>query len=130
MKANAKAERLAFALRFREEKVATDVDDALSALRNARDRIKAAAKSLRLAQTLLRGEKLRLDLGATSVLFVNLRERNAVEAEALLIRARADYEKAWAFYRWATGSWATDPIGRNGGSGTLQAGGVRRHNVP
>ncbi len=111
VEANAKAERLAFTLRYREEQVATDVDNALSALGRAKERIQAAAHSLRLARTLLKGEQIRFDLGATSVLFINLRERNAVEAEALLIRARTDYEKAWAFYRWARGSWGVNTTG-------------------
>jgi outer membrane protein TolC len=45
-------------------------------------------------------------MGATSVLFVNLRERNAVDAETQWIRAQADYHKARAFYQWAIGAWA------------------------
>lgn len=117
LEANAKAERLALTVKFREAQVTTDVDNALSALARAKERIEAAAQSLRLARTLQKGEQVRFDLGATSVLFVNLRERNAVDAEALLIRARADYEKAWAFYRWATGTWAANTDGRNRGSG-------------
>lgn len=112
LEANARAERLALTLRYREAQAATDVDNALSALSRAKERIRASAHSLRLARTLLKGEEVRFDLGATSMLFVNLRQRNAVEAEALLIQARADYEKAWAFYRWAAGTWATSTGGR------------------
>jgi outer membrane protein TolC len=113
LEANAKAERLAFKLKFREVQVVTEVDNALSALERAKERIQVAAQSLRLARRLLKGEQARFDLGATSLLFVNLRERNAVDAQALLIQARVDYEKAWAFYRWATGAWAGSPRGHN-----------------
>lgn len=104
--ATAKAQRYALMLKFREEQVATDVDNALSALARAKERIQAASRSLRLARTLLEGEQKRFELGATNVLFVNLRERNAVDAETRVIQARADYEKARAFYRWASGTWA------------------------
>ena len=41
----------------------------------------AAVESLRLAKTLEEGERFRFSLGATSVLFVNLRERNSVDSE-------------------------------------------------
>ncbi len=113
LEANAMAERLAFKLKFREMEVVTDVDNALSGLERAKERIQAAAQSLRLARRLLKGEQARFDLGATSLLFVNLRERNAVDAQAMLIQVRLDYEKAWAFYRWATGTWAESTRGRN-----------------
>lgn len=106
MQANAKAERFALMLKYREEQVAIDMDNALSALARAKERIQAATRSLRLARTLLKGEQKRFDLGATNILFVNLRERNAVDTETRLIQTRADYEKAWAFYRWASGTWA------------------------
>ena len=71
----------------------------------ASERIAAAGQSLQLARTLEEGERFRFSVGATSVLFVNLRERNAVDSEAQLIRTQADYHKAHAFYQWAIGSW-------------------------
>jgi hypothetical protein len=37
---------------------------------------------------------------------VNLRERNSVDSEMQLVRAKADYQKALALYQWATGIWA------------------------
>ena len=47
-------------------------------------------------KTLEEGERFRFSLGATSVLFVNLRERNSVDSEMQLVRAKADYQKALA----------------------------------
>jgi outer membrane protein TolC len=86
-----------------------DVDNALSAIERAKQRIGASFQSLQLARTLEEGERFRFSLGATSVLFVNLRERNAVDSENQWIRAKADYQKALAFYQWAIGAWGKSP---------------------
>jgi hypothetical protein len=37
---------------------------------------------------------------------VNLRERNSVDSENQVIRAKADHQKAQALYQWAIGAWA------------------------
>jgi outer membrane protein TolC len=92
--------------KFREQQVVIDVDNALSAIERAKERVAAAVESLRLAKTLEEGERFRFSLGATSVLFVNLRERNSVDSENQVIRAKADYQKAQALYQWAIGAWA------------------------
>ena len=81
MEAQAQADKLVFVQRFREQQVVVDVDNALSAMERAKERMEAAAQSLRLAKTLEEGERFRFGLGATSVLFVNLRERNTVDSE-------------------------------------------------
>ena len=106
LEAQGKADRFVFMQQFREQQVLIDVDNALSALERAKERVAAAAESLRLAKTLEEGERFRFSLGATSILFVNLRERNSVDSESQVIRARADYQKAQALYQWAIGAWA------------------------
>ena len=106
LEAQGKADRFVLTQKYREQQVVVDVDNALSAIERAKERIAAAADSLRLARTLEEGERFRFSLGATSVLFVNLRERNAVDSEVQLIRAKADYQKALANYQWAIGAWA------------------------
>lgn len=106
LEAQGKADRFVLTQKFREQQVVVDVDNALSAIERARERIVAAAESLRLAKTLEEGERFRFTMGATSVLFVNLRERNSVDSENQLVRAKADYQKALAFYQWAIGAWA------------------------
>lgn len=106
MEAQAQADKLVLVQRFREQQVVVDVDNALSAMERAKERMEAATQSLRLAKTLEDGERFRFGLGATSVLFVNLRERNTVDSEIQVIRAKADYQKAQAFYQWAIGAWA------------------------
>jgi len=105
LEAQGKADRLALTQLFREQQVTVDVDNALSAVERAKQRIDAAFQSLQLAKTLEEGERFRFSLGATSVLFVNLRERNAVDSENQWIRAVADYQRALAQYQWAIGAW-------------------------
>lgn len=106
MEAQAQADKLVLVQRYREQQVMMDVDNALSAIDRAKERMEAATQSLRLAKTLEDGERFRFSLGATSVLFVNLRERNTVDSEIQVIRAKADYHKAQALYQWAIGAWA------------------------
>ncbi|HJT18990.1 MAG TPA: TolC family protein [Nitrospira sp.] len=105
LEAQGKADRFVLTQRFREQQVSVDVDNALSAIERTKERISAAVESLRLAKTLEDGERFRFSLGATSVLFVNLRERNSVDSEGQVIRAKADYQKALALYQWAIGAW-------------------------
>jgi outer membrane protein TolC len=105
LEAQGKADRFVMTQKFREQQVVVDVDNALSAIERAKERIAAAVESLRLAKTLEEGERFRFSLGATSVLFVNLRERNSVDSESQVIRAKADYQKALALYQWAIGAW-------------------------
>jgi len=109
LEAQGRADRLVLTQRFREQQVLVDVDNALSAVERARQRIDAAFQSLQLAKTLEEGERFRFSLGATSVLFVNIRERNAVDSENQWIRAVADYQRALAQYQWAIGAWAKAP---------------------
>ena len=105
LEAQGKADRFVLVQRYREQQVLVDIDNALSAMERAKERTDASFQSLQLAKTLEEGERFRFSLGATSVLFVNLRERNAVDSEAQWIRAQADYQKAIAFYQWAIGAW-------------------------
>ena len=109
LEAQGKADRLVLTQLFREQQVIVDVDNALSAVERAKQRIDASLQSLQLARTLEEGERFRFSLGATSVLFVNLRERLAVDSENQYIRALADHQKALAQYRWAVGTWAKAP---------------------
>jgi outer membrane protein TolC len=105
LEAQGKADRFVLTQHFREQQVVIDVDNALSAIERAKERIAASVESLRLAKTLEEGERFRFSLGATSVLFVNLRERNSVDSEGQVIRAKADYQKALALYQWSIGAW-------------------------
>ncbi|MBY0249023.1 MAG: TolC family protein [Nitrospiraceae bacterium] len=96
--------QLALKQQYYERKVSYDVDNWLSAIVRARDRVKAAAESYRLAKVLEDGERKRLEMGATNILFVNTRERNAVEAAYQLYRAQYDYVLARGGLLWARGA--------------------------
>ena len=102
--AEAEQARLAYKQAYTERQVEIDVDNWLSAIVRARDRVKAATEALRLAKTLEEGERARFNMGATSVLFVNLRERAVVEAAYELYRAQADYAVARGGMLWAKGA--------------------------
>ncbi len=102
--AEADQQQLAFKQLYTEQQVSIDVDNWLSAIVRARDRVTAAAEALRLAKTLEEGERTRFNMGATTVLFVNLRERNVVESAYELYRAQADYAVARGGMLWAKGA--------------------------
>ena len=102
--AEAEQTRLAYKQVYTERQVQIEVDNWLSAIVRARDRVKASTEALRLAKTLEEGERARFNMGATSVLFVNLRERAVVEAAYELYRAQADYAVARGGMLWARGA--------------------------
>jgi len=109
LQAQGQAERLVMAQQYRENQVLVDVDNALSAIERARERIEEASQALRLVEIVEEGERYRFSLGASSVLFVNLRERNTIDSEIQVVRAKAEYYKALALYQWAIGAWAKSP---------------------
>ena len=104
-----KAQRLKFMQQYRIQQVSLDVDNARSAVARARERIQVTRQALDLAQALEKGERTRFRHGATSLVFVNLRERNVIQAAEEWITALADYQKALALYQWAIGQWVNGP---------------------
>ena len=113
LQAQGQAERLVMAQQYRENQVVVDVDNALSAIERARERMEEASQAFRLAKLVEEGERYRYSVGSSSVLFVNLRERNTVDSEIQLVRAKAEYHKSLALYQWAVGAWAktlNDPL--------------------
>ena len=105
-----KATQLKFLQQYQMQKVALDVDNAYSAMDRAKQRISVANQALILSQQLEKGERTRFKLGATTLLLVNLRERNVAKAGIDHIKAQADFFKALALHRWATGSWLRKPF--------------------
>ena len=102
--AEADQQQLVLKQLYTEQQVSVDVDNWLSAIVRARDRVKAATEAYRLAKTLEEGERKRFDLGATTIIFVNLREQNAVEAAYELYRAQYDYVLARGGLLYARGA--------------------------
>ena len=109
LQAQGQAERLVMAQQYRENQVLVDVDNALSSIERSRERIEEASQALRMAEIVEEGERYRFSLGTSSVLFVNLRERNTIDSEIQVVRAKAEYYKALALYQWAIGAWAKSP---------------------
>jgi outer membrane protein TolC len=124
--------QLALKQQFTEQQVGYDVDNWFSAIVRARDRVKAATESYRLAKILEDGERKRFDMGATTILFVNTRERNAVEAAYQLYRAQADYAVARGGMLWARGAlskpWPESELAKYGNP--LTAAGMNGHQQP
>lgn len=104
-----KAKRLQYLKHYRVQQVSMDVANAKSAVDRAQERIQVAEQALTLARKLERGERTRFKLGATSLLFVNLRERDVLQAAEGWITAMADSQKAQALYQWAIGAWIKAP---------------------
>ncbi len=109
LQAQGQAERLVVAQQYRENQVLVDIDNAFSAIERARERIEEASQALRLVEIVEEGERYRFSIGTSNVLFVNLRERNTIDAQHQVIRAKAEYHKALALYQWAIGAWAKTP---------------------
>ena len=124
--------QLALKQQYTEQQVSYDVDNWYSAIVRARDRVRAATESYRLAKILEDGERKRFDLGKTSILFVNTRERNAVEAAYQLYRAQADYAISRGGMLWARGalskSWPESELAKYGNP--LTAAGMNGYKQP
>jgi outer membrane protein TolC len=91
----ARQRKLAFTETFLKERIRTDVQDALNALEIAKARVDVVAKEVSAAQELAQGELKRFELGDSNLIFVNLREQNAADAETREIEALQDYQKAF-----------------------------------
>jgi outer membrane protein TolC len=132
MAAEVGLQQLVLKQQYYEQRVSFDVDNWLSAIVRARDRVTAATESYRLAKVLEEGERKRFDMGATTILFVNLRERNAVEASYKLYRAQADYAVARGGLLWARGAlskpWPKNELAKYGNP--LKAAGMNGYQQP
>lgn len=97
--ASANVRRLALDRQLQEERIAAEVKDVFSALSALRKRLSLTDGQLKAAEQLAKGEKVRFDLGESTLLFVNLREiakgdaaLQFAEATASLFRSYADYQ--------------------------------------
>jgi outer membrane protein TolC len=93
-------------------KVRADVEAALIDLRQARRRVDAAEEQVSLARRLAEAEQRRFEIGESTLFLVNQREQGFAKARKALATARVDLARAYATYRWATGTIA-DAYGVN-----------------
>jgi outer membrane protein TolC len=88
---------------YARDKAVADVRDAFSMLQAARERVELARGAAEAALEVAEGERERFGLGATTVLFVNLREQAAADAEVAVIDALAEAQVAIARVLTASG---------------------------
>ena len=86
-----------------EDRIAAEVKDILSALSAARKRRTLTLLQQTAAQKLEEGERTRFDLGASTLLFVNLREIAYGDAALLAAEAASNLFKGYADYQAALG---------------------------
>lgn len=94
----AKQRKIAFTETFLKERIRADVQDVLNAVEIARKRVQVTAQEVQAARTLAEGERARFGLGDSNLIFVNLREQNAADAEVREIEALQDYQKAFVVF--------------------------------
>ncbi len=99
----AKQKKIEFSEQFLSERIRTDIQDARNALDIARGRVEVTTKEVVAARELARGELKRFELGDSNLIFVNLREQSAADAEVREIEALQDYQKAHVMYEATVG---------------------------
>lgn len=103
LQVQAKLSALAQELRWAEDRVRAEVQDALSALRAARAILDVVTEELQVARELEALERDRFALGDSTQFLVNLRELATADAALREARALADYQKALVSVESATG---------------------------
>lgn len=88
-------------LRLARDRVSAEVNDGMSALRAARERMQLAAEEIAAAAEVEQGERERFELGESSLVFVNLREQTSGEARLREVDAIIDTHRAVASLRFA-----------------------------
>jgi cobalt-zinc-cadmium efflux system outer membrane protein len=94
----ARQQKLAFTETFLKERIRADVQDALNALDIARLRVDVVKREVEASEDLAKGELKRFELGDSNLIFVNLREQNAADAQVREIETLQDYQKAFVAF--------------------------------
>ncbi len=103
VQAQAKLAGIDAELRFVQDRVRADVQDAASALRATYAAVELVRQELAVARELEALERDRFQLGDSTQFLVNLRELNTADAAFREIKALADYQKALAEFEAASG---------------------------
>lgn len=98
----AKLAQLAAKRGFTEDKITTEVQNAVVALGAAFQQIERAHRSLELARELEVAERRKFELGDSNLLLVNLREQAAADAAFIEIAAKQEFFRARASLNAAT----------------------------
>jgi len=108
--AQAEIDQITAELRYAQDSVVADVQDAMSALLAARDRAEQSRQGAIVARQVEQLERKKFELGNSTLLIVNLREQATFDARVLELEALSEFYKAIAEYRAAL-AWDADPIG-------------------
>lgn len=90
-------------MRWQRDQAEADVRQAFANLRAAYETVSLARDTRKAAEALARAERRKFALGSSDILYVNIRELYAAEAATKEIKALADYQRALADYRTASG---------------------------
>ncbi len=96
--AEARLGRLAQLEQFQRDQVTADVRDAASAVRAAYERSQVLTSELDITRQVEAAERLRFELGDSTLFVLNLREQATAEAAIREANALADYFRAYAAY--------------------------------
>lgn len=107
--AQGKITQIAWKQQLTENKIRAEVQDTVSALIAAYERVGQLERSLEFAKRLVDAERRSFELGNSDLLRVALQEAAALDAQLLTIEAIADYFKALADYRAALGEQPLAP---------------------
>lgn len=101
--AQAQATRARLQLGYAQDTIASEVQDAVSALRVSLERIEAARNEVAAARQLEEGERIRFEHGDSQLLIVNLREQQTAEARLREVEALLDNQRAQVMLKAARG---------------------------
>jgi outer membrane protein TolC len=87
--------------RFQRDQIVAEVQDAVSAVRAAYQRVGVLADEVRVTREVEVAERDRYELGETNLFTLNLREIATVDAELREVASLADYYRALALYELA-----------------------------
>lgn len=90
--AEAKLRSVEAKARLTEDKIVAEVRDARSQFEAARERAALAERTVEAALQVAAGERERFQLGASTILVVNLREQSAADAQMAMIDALAELQ--------------------------------------
>ncbi len=85
---------------FARDTIREEVQDAISALTTASQRLKLAQEELSITRQLEQAERAKFDLGEGTLFLLNLREQATLEAAIKRVTALADHQRAVAAYRY------------------------------
>jgi outer membrane protein, heavy metal efflux system len=101
--ARAKALQITNQEKFFREQILADVQDALSAIRNAKGQIEIVQQEVKFAEELEEGERIRFRAGESTILIVNLREQATADTAVRRVDALAEYHKSEALLKASIG---------------------------